>query len=431
MPRKKQTSIQPELTPAAVPPRSPAPSAGVVQPDLTPTHVEFRRAISGEVWRVDRWDLLAAECPGLTPAQLPEFQVFLEVPAHARSWMIVRRLFGFTPLRVPGDGNPDDYRVWSRAELREALGLEEKALRAELDAVRTGWMALATAPPALPVETSPAAAAARPGELLSTDDEVLRAYGFNASIFDKQGRSREENLAEQAWFAQRVREWEKLFKSPLAQRAATQCLYSELRLRRAEAESWELERQAPPVDPDQRKVHDRNRDASSKRVSELEETYRNQLSALQEIAPWFNVTGRQIGITGALGEIIKGAQEWEARKDKTLLDGIFTALEIQVLMRTHTLMPLPQYRVGWVMYLNESKRWLWDRNGRSQLRPKEIEVIERSWREAARQAGEALGVHVPDLLQEGAAGEFDDLYVTEIGKAESGNEKTEIGKAES
>ena len=420
MKRKKSEGEQPELRaqPAAVAPvAKTTPGNGV-------STWEYTHAESGEIWRVERVDLLLAEFPGLLRERLAAIQRILELPEHARSWMVVRRLFGCMPLKVPLGGDPEDYRVWTRGELREVLGLEERAIRAELDVVR-GIVGRKTedgktedggrrtedgkggAASGFQIPTSEP-------RLLETDEEVLRRYQFPVSIFQKEGRAKEENLAELGWFAGRVREWERLFKAAMTNRAATQALYSELRLRRAEMDSWELERRETPLEPTQRGAMETLRKKISDRISDLESTYRAQLEALQELAPWFNVTGKQMSVTGAVGEMIKACQEWEAQGSRELVDGVFTALEIEVQLRTHTLAPEPMYRLGWLTHVIDSKRWMWNPTASARFKPKDLEVLDHAFKAAVRAYKELHQLPVPDLLDDGPGGEFEVL-----GKAES------------
>jgi len=133
------------------------------------------------------------------------------------------------------------------------------------------------------------------------------------------------------------------------------------------------------------------------------------MEMLNEIAPWFNVSGRQISASGAIGELIKGIQNYKARSDTALLDGIFTALEIKVLLRTSIQDQEPQYRAGWVTYLNASKSWLWDPNARSQFKHQDLARLDNAWKEAVRLHNEKLGIELTDLEAEGQKGEYETL----------------------
>src|SRR5689334_7253848 len=111
---KSKGQEQPELKAAA-----PLPEVPTVGPKA-PGIVEYRGPDNAK-WRVEKWDLLRAEFSGVTEEKLPEFHRFLG--QFARVWLIVRRLFGITPVARSLDGDPDDYRPWSRAEICAHLNI--------------------------------------------------------------------------------------------------------------------------------------------------------------------------------------------------------------------------------------------------------------------------------------------------------------------
>lgn len=412
-----------------------------------------------ERWRVERFEPLAAELAGLVPEVLPTLHELFSHPSNARPWMILRRLYGILPVLIPLDGNADDFRVWSRAELAHDLGIDEKKLAAELDAIRLAWQRVApragavsivrtdplvTKGSVLTIDTGAAgkagrkkrpeaagdqaeaplkpipggldSAAVRGAGLVEEDDALLRRFGFPPAMFQKAGREMATNLAEKAWFAGQVRAWERLLADARTQGPARQALQNEWRARRAEEESWELEAMAPPLNPDDRSTHEKNRQALGKRIAELQKEHRASLQQLQELAPGFGVSARELAATGAIGEVIKGIQDYEARGDMALLDGIYSQYGIKALLRTSVQSPVPGYRAGKVAYLLQCREWLWEwadpeakdnpRRG-TLLSHAEIKAIDHAWQEAVREYKEKHGLHVPDLRLNGSQGEYE------------------------
>lgn len=354
-----------------------------------------------QAWRVSRWEVMTAEL-GVTAEQLTDFHTWAS--KFPRAWTLVRRLFGVMPVSVPLGGDPDDYRVWSPNELASAFGLDGRAFQAELEAVRSGWAAviLRNTTPA-----PPATAPAKPqADLLVTDEEFLREFGFPEALFET--GEIHERQADRAWFCLRARDWERLLRDRNASRLAVQVLIKDLRLRRANIQLCRLEAKALGEVDQERKRGTQVRDLNAT-IRDLETSYQEQLQALQELAPWFNVTGRQVTVTGAIGELIAAVQEYEARGDSRLMDGIFTALEIQVLMRSSQQVPEPQYRAGWVTYVNESRQFLWDPNARSQFKQTDLARLDHAWKVAAQKFNEESGTPLPDLESDGPEGEYAEL----------------------
>lgn len=432
--------------------------------------IEYAPGGRRERWRVERFEALAAELAGLVPEALPTLHELFSHPSHARPWLILRRLYGIMPVLIPLDGDADDFRVWSRLELAHALGIDEKKLAAESEAIRLAWERVAAksresggrrqeaaagrttgrkkrqepgvrsqesepgqedlqirsaesgprAPDPAPLKPIPGgldnAAVRGDAGLVEEDDALLRRLGFPPVMFQKAGRDPAANLAEKVWFAGQVRAWERLLADARTQGAARQALQNEWRARRAEEESWELEAMAPPLDPDARSIHEKNRQALGKRIAELQKEHRASLQQLQELSPGFGISARELAATGAIGEIIKGIQDYEARGDMALLDGIYSQYGIKALLRTSVQVPVPAYRAGKVAYLNQCKEWLWEwvdpeaednpRRGTA-LSQAEIGALDHAWQEAVREYKEKHGLHVPDLRLNGAEGEYE------------------------
>jgi hypothetical protein len=391
------------------------------EPRPTPSVIEYQPVSSqaGLKWRVDRWELFRGEFPGIEAETLPLFHQM--VSQASRAWLICRRLFGIMPVVLPLNGNPDDFRTWSRSELCENLGIEEGELRAELEAVRSG-IANSQSPMAdsrsrIANGTGSAGASPYPAGVatLETDDEVLKRAGFTRALFDcrvrrpgeggvtqTEKRSVEEGLAEQKWFCQRLREWDRLLRNSVAQRVALQALQNELRLKRAEADLTFLTMGT-------KEFRELRND-----IEALEVAYQNQLQKLDELCPWFNTTSKQLSMTGAVSELVQAVMEYRARGDTRLVDGVFNAYEIQVLLRTSLQFKDPKYRLGWVTYINMSRQFLWDPEAKLAFKGADLAKLDAGFREGVRRFQEETGEFVPDLEKDGEQGEYEDLYVPEV-----------------
>lgn len=404
MARNSKPSVQPELPPA------PAVTA-VPVPEMAKAVVFYQPLTTSGKWRVGQWELLQAEFPRITEELLPWFHA--ELVKHKRSWVLVRRLFGIGPVMVDTD-DPDENRTWSRAELCDKLGIDARQMQAELEHVRS-MVSLPAGETDRPVAGPKFENKAQPNLLIQeTDDELLRRYGYVDRLFevmikrptkDAEPRSAEENKAERDWFAARVRQFRKVLDAPLTGRLADQALRNELRIRRAEEE---LSLHTLGTKEYREFLQDKEK---------IEQSYRNQLAEIDKMAPWFNASEKQASVKETVSELIRAVQEYQGRGDTKLLDGIYTAYELQVCVRTSKQHPFPLYRPGLVAAINESRKFLWDPNGASQLRPLDLMRLDRGFQEAVVRLNEETIAHVPDLEREGPEGEFEDIPVKdEVGE---------------
>lgn len=402
--KKEPGMVQPELGAGTPLPRAPTP-APASAPILE--FVAFSEGLDprGTRWRIEKWDLFQAEFPQVTTQTVPEFQGWLR--KSPRQWLIVRRLFGVMPFERSLDADPDDFRPWSRSELCAALGINEDALAAELEAVRVTWQ---TRKSQDPKPESPQKRT-QPSELLETDDDVLKRNGYPPTMFGRMDR--DENRLEKAWFAKRVKQFEPLLtRSPMTQRLARQALNNELELHRYEAEVWGLDARHRDLTPDQdeeAKLIEKRRESLRRKIGEIEDGYRDQLKAIEEHAPWFNVTGEEITQEQCIADFIRRYQEYDQDPANQLVDGVFTAAELQKMMQTSVQVPEPRYRAGWVTYINESKRWLHDPKGKARFKPRDLAKLDAGWKEAVHRFVEETDEPIPDLEQDGS--EYEELYV--------------------
>jgi hypothetical protein len=381
-PRKKVIGDQLSLA-AASPAPAPAPVPAATAAAPLPTLVEYQ--MDGQPWRCERFDLLAGELGSdLQPSLLATLHLALS--GDARRWQIVRRLFGLQPVIPPRQANVDDLRRWEREELREQLGLTRAQLQAEVDAVRGVWQAVAPRPD-LQTPAPSAAPAAPAGELLFVDDALLRQLGLKVRIGDADVRE---------WFAQRARELQPLFGENLTKTLARNLLMTELQLRQMDDHLA-----TSSIGGEYR--------SNQKVRQELDKVYRDQIAQIADLAPWFSQLAGKHAFKDVVSDITRGMQEYYARGDRRLVDGIFTTMEIRIELRTSVQAPQPKYRAGLVVAFNAAKAGLWDRNYKCPFQNGDLKKIDAGWKAAAMEVMADLGEAVPDLEQDGAAGEYEDL----------------------
>lgn len=107
-----------------------------VQMDLTPQKIPaFAQYESGDGadWRVDRWPLLAEKFE-LKSSDLSNWH--LAFAGQGRVWVVLRRLFGVFPLL---GAEADDYKQWDADSLSKELGVSKAKLEEDLDAADEYW----------------------------------------------------------------------------------------------------------------------------------------------------------------------------------------------------------------------------------------------------------------------------------------------------
>lgn len=418
MPRKPKTpTLALPLNRDAATPRAATASAAVL---------EFTNMGEGKPWRIEKWEALAAEFPGLTRERVAEWDLCMS--RSQRRHTIMRRLFGVGPVIIPLSSDPDDFRAMSAGDLCEFLCIQRPALEAELEEARRQWKIYTTQDAALgqvngapkagdpdaeliedgamaasapePKGTRPAAATP---EIAHGDDETLRMAGFSPEAMFRQDTSGK------ARFVDRVREWGPILRDRMTATTARSALLNELRV-------WRLEQCLMEEDPAARDKESRKRYRElADELDSVNRAYQGQLQIIEQQAPWFNVTGQTLSFKNAISELVQGLQEYHASGNSQKIDGIFTATEIQVLLRTSVQNPEPTYRLGWVTHVNASREWLYRQEARRQFKAADLAKLDAGFKAAVRAYVEDSGTHMPDLEREGQDGEYDDIYLPPTG----------------
>jgi len=344
---------------------------------------------ANEPWRISRHDLFESEFSQVTDLA----QFVSRVSQHARSWLIVRRLFGIAPMIPRADSDPDDLRVWGREELAAALGVSRAQLSQEIDAVR--GIVLGVAP-----TLDPAPPPASPQQAIEFKESILEKYGFPDSLFAVPGRDAAETQAERFWFSMRVERWTKLLDHQMAAELARQTLLNEMQIRRAEVKSARHEFGSK----EHREV--------VRLQQEMQDRYREQLTQIDVIAPWAGAISGKMAFVGVVAELIEGHRDYMAKGDRARVDGIFTAVEIQVECRRSVQAPEPRYRAGLVVYLNAAKAGLWDPKWKSHFTPGQLKKLDAAWTAAAQHVSDEEQERLPDLESDDPLqNEYDPLHL--------------------
>lgn len=359
--------------------------------------------VDGKSWRVSRFDLLEVEFEGITNDALAGFHEVQQ--RHPRAWIILRRLFGIQPM-VPLAEDPENCRVWGRRELCENMGITPKQLGEEIGVARARWQRAVAPEPETELEPAPGPdPEAPPGELdFEGTNRLLARHGFPEALFRTPGASDEDVAAEMEWFAGRVRDFSKLLEHRLASSLARQTLLSELQLRRIETHMTQLH------------VGGKNYIEVLRAKDGLQKTYADQLAQIDKIAPWMGAVAGKMNFTGVVSDLVRSYQEYYARDSNRLIDGIFTATEVQVLLRRHTHMEQPRYRAGLVAYLNAARESLFDPRWRAMFSQGQLRKLDAAWADAHNRVAELDGEKPTDLESDDPAeGEYPPLFTSDAG----------------
>jgi hypothetical protein len=415
MPRK--TKKPEELPPAPTPP---APAPAVTE---WPALVEYQPLASAERWRVEKFRELAAEFEFAPRQPAEQMAAFHEVAATStRGWELARRLFGINPQFLPDTANPEDFRTLGRAELCASRGLEAKQLQAELDVLRAHWRQVAEGKWQPEVRPRADARTTAPAQEEFADDgaRLLKEAGFSERMFESVmlfdpsvklednpaqlvPRSREKNLEEREWFVRRVGESRQMLGEPMARTLVREALLNELYLSR-------LQDEMSVLTPGMKEF-----DKLDRRKADLETRFQKQQEKLQEMFPDLNVAGRT-SFRQVISSIFAAEQEFYGDRNNARRDALFTAAELQVLLRQSVQNPAPQYRFSTQLLVVEAVHGLYDRNFRSALEKKpgllkRIDAAVRAAIEATRQALNEPLVDLENGVTPEEGDNYDDLII--------------------
>lgn len=340
-----------------------------------------------ERWRCSMFHLLVGEFEEIRPEDMPRFHDAMRL--HPRRWQIIRMLFGIRPVLAPPSYPEDELQEWGRLELCEKLGLTPKQLGAELEAARGAWLAARRWDRERQAEAQP-----KPSDAVlvaTTDEDLLKKYQFDGL---------ELNESERKWFFERVRQFQKVLDEPIVSGLGRNALVAELRSRRLDArvDSFPSEK------------------VGSKEWRDLLATAQNTAKSYNELIEKIldlfpaasNIAGKQ-ALQPVISTITRAIQEFHSRNSTRLVDGIFTATEVQVECRRSAQSPEPRYRAGLVLYLNAARAGLFDPQWKPPFTASQLKKIDAAWKAAYIAAAEQEGEPLPDLRLDGPKGEYEPL----------------------
>lgn len=342
----------------------------------------------GEMMRVGRFDLLEVEFSGIVDGDLPKFHEVISI--HTRGWMIVRRLFGICPV-IPKRGTPEeDLRTWSREELTAALGITTANLKEEMDRLRGLWGGTKQ-------EKLVAAQQHRPTGDEHSADELFEAERLVAQYQMGDLLTREEV----PWMASRLESSRTMLNHGQVGELMRMTLLTELDLRRIHTQMSRTSKQKiEETDPEKRSWLNTEYERIFKTRSELMKVYQEQLERIDKIFPFMKQASGSMTMRGVFSDAVACHTEWYKNGDNQLADGIFSAAEIEILMRTSVQAPEPQYRAGQVVYLNQAKAHLFDPTWRGEFAPRTLRRLDAGFTAAAVEISKSDGETLVDLLSD-------------------------------
>ncbi len=398
----------------------------------------------GDWFVIEKWKQLGEFIPDADETNLATLhEAGLE---HGQFWNVARRLFGINPVILTGTGyDAERMEPTTLRKLADEMSKEVSELKIMLDGLALAFVkkleekriagvqamlatpipepepqlilkAPAPQPAAQTVGTPPSAPPVPPmaatmhaGDLTPDEVNTLIAFGFDFSMFEMDSnRPTPVRNVEARWFVQRLLELERLFLEPLVKSLARQAIVNELLLRRVDADLLRT-----PA------VTERFWQLQEKKVT-LEETYASQWEQIEGMCPQFKTAKNRAAIIGLLSDFIAAYKEFHSKGTNKVADGIFTALEIQVELRTSKqaedafadeLGSGVRYRLGWVAAINEAKQGTFDPKFRRSMPNSLLKVLDEGMRQGIAAAMVKLGLPIVDLMDQSEAGEYTPLFI--------------------
>jgi hypothetical protein len=393
--------------------------------------IEYSPEPGKPLWKVELFGPLSEEF-NISECQMPAFHTI--AARHPKSWRVLRMLYGINPVLVPTDTDADYLKIWSRADVCARLKIAMDEVQTSLDVLLAAWSKAkktlesfppvaeppppvkpkkptstpVSKPPSPKAPTLPAAKAVVPVAPLvpsllppmsPEERETLDKYGFTQSIFEVDGREVSEAVAERTWFTQRLVEIQQLMDEPAVNSLARGSLMNELYLRRLDTKLATL-----GIDEKQFKTISETKERVAKE-------YREAWEQIKGIVPWANQVAHKHQFVGVFSDILEGYLRFKSDPKNNPLDGVFTALELQILMRESQQAEV-RYRPGQVAAILESFQGLTDPNWQRTLPNGLLKQMDVGFREAARRVREETGIEVADLESDDPAkGEYPPLYI--------------------
>lgn len=375
--------------------------------------IQYFHPTTGKRWHCLRADRVVEVLPDFTAEEhLKPLHAALE-STGGMVWSAARRWFEMQPMVPPPDYDQVDLYSFATAdELETSLGLKRGGLRQELSAVMGIWTAAKPKDDErkrLEQAAQKAKEETFTGELPLQDPEdpekVIAEAGFG-SVFAGEGAKKltvEDLAAEKKWLASRIHAWRRPLNDSQVASLARAILVKEVIMRRMEARLLATD------------MSTAGKEATEfiRQLTSEQDAYGKLLTQLDELAPWMSAVSGRVTLQGVVADIIRIMQEYGVSRDQTVVDGFFTATEVQILLNVSKQLPDPQYRPDIVVMVAEAKRHLWNRDWSDSLTPGQYQRLRTAWSAAERECRQNLTAEesdpAPDFMDEGPAGEYPPL----------------------
>jgi hypothetical protein len=371
-----------------------------------PKFIDYTPFDDMEPWRVRQFAELASEISNLTGDDLADFHEFANTK-HPTAWLMCRMLYGISPVIPKSTVDSDYLKEFSRLEIETKLKVTAGQCDVQLARLSATWSQRPKTPVVKESLTVATAVKQEPVEVFTppdTTDGILsdeqRArileYGFSLEMFNVGGRSETQKLAEMMWFAGRLEELRKVFEEPMVKSTARMAVLNELQLRRADDRMSITE------------FGSKEFMALQDTKGQIETIYAKQWAQLEEMCPHAKAASTRVSVAGVVSDWIDGYAKFISNGDNSILDGLFTAFEIQVENRQSEQSEV-RYRPGLIVAINDARQGLWDPTWKRSIPMAQLQVLDDSYRKAQKEFNEKHSVILPNLEADGPGGEYPDL----------------------
>lgn len=380
-----------------------------------PKWIEFARQDDNAVWKVEDWGSFEKTFDPIGEHEVAEFDAFAR--KYEAPYLCVKMLYGIMPIIAPMNAVAECLQPMPKDKVAEHLGTTDEQVEFQIEMLRIQWKKYVKERPLEKPKVAPDGplpdTSKAPAEVVTTVTPstavlpnaaridqcllVIEAFQFDPTMFDVPGRPDKIRIIEIEWFAERLTELRKMFEEPMAKTLARQAMMNEMQLRRADQELSKI----PIASTGFWNIHDKK--------IKLEERYENQWKQLEEICPYIKGAMQKQGVHACISEFIRADQEWTATGNRVRIDDIFTALEIQILLRASVQQPEPMYRPGWVMAVRDAMENLQNPHYKRMLPDAYFKVLDDGLRTAHALAVERGLIKLIDLEDDTEKGEWPPL----------------------
>ena len=321
------------------------------------------KAPDGATWRCDAPDKLFYDfqMKGTAAEKGVELTRWHEAVASAReAWSVLRRIYRLAPLTGASSRNlsREDLRAWTIEEIAREAGLTVKQVKGIVEETQIFWSRKK-------MERGLIERAVSSDGIKALGDEeikkLLSLHGFDESMIDS-------NEREARYLATRLIEFQHLLEDEQGSHLARSALMQELILRKYDRDIL-IE-----IEKDKTASSQKTLDNLVEKRNETQRIYEATLKALgatQDQNPGYRQR-MQFGDT--LGHLVKAMQTYYEDDDSTIIDGIYTAAEIKLLVTPTSLRP-SQYRPDLALLVQSWREHFWEPDWEGAKLPREMHRV--------------------------------------------------------